>query len=104
MDNLYRLLWAILPGIITGIFMAIWNGRQKKRDAEDREDREERVRAENLKLNLLLASAQLAYACTMALKRGSTNGEVEPAVEQYNKAMGKFRAFEREQLAKAAEQ
>jgi hypothetical protein len=36
----------------------------------------------------------------MALKRGSTNGEVEPAVEQYEKAMRDLRAFEQKQLAR----
>ena len=49
-------------------------------------------------ISLLVATAELSYAITMAIKRGSPNGEVEVAVKRYNKAMEKFREFEREQL------
>ena len=99
-DVIVNLLWAIAPGIITGIVMAVFSRKEKKRSAaaDDREKR--RLESEKLQISLLLASAQLSYATTMAMKRGSTNGEVEPAVRQYTKAMDAFRNFEREQVAK----
>ena len=102
MDNLIQFGWAILPSLCVGLLMAYYNRKQKARDDHAAEREQERVKGEMLRLDLLVATAQLGYATTMAMKRGSTNGEVEPAVEQYEKAMAKFRKFEREQLAKTA--
>ena len=102
MDVLISLVWAVLPGLITGIVMAVFNRQQKKRnDASDTRERD-RIKSEKLQISLLLASAQLSYATTMAMKRGRTNGEVEPAIEQYEKAMREFRDFEREQVARTS--
>lgn len=101
MDELTKFLWAVGPSLTVAIVMAIFNSRQKDRENAEAQREAERVKSEALRLDLLLAAAQLSYATTMALKRGSTNGEVEPAVEQYNKAMDKFRKFEREQIAKS---
>lgn len=102
MDVLISLVWAVLPGLITGIVMAVFNRQQKKRnDASDTRERD-RIKSEKLQISLLLASAQLSYATTMAMKRGRTNGEVEPAIEQYDKAMREFRDFEREQVARTS--
>ena len=99
LETLISLVWAVLPGLITGIVMAVFNRQQKKRnDASDTRERD-RIKSEKLQISLLLASAQLSYATTMAMKRGRTNGEVEPAIEQYEKAMREFRDFEREQVA-----
>ena len=95
-----QLLWACAPGIIVGIIMALWNKQQKKRDDERRENEKERVKSETLRISLLLSTAQLSYAVAMAIKRGSPNGEIEAGIEQYDKAMKKFREFEREQIAK----
>ena len=100
MDILVELVKAVLPGLVVGIVMAYWNRKQKAVDTRTEEVEAARVRGEQLKLSLLVATAQLSYATTMAMKRGHTNGEVEPAVAQYEKAMHKFREFEREQLAK----
>lgn len=102
MEAFTQFLWAIAPSLTVALVMALFNSRQKQRESESARKETERVKGEELRLDLLLATAQLSYAVTMALKRGSTNGEVEPAVEQYNKAMVKFRKFEREQIAKSA--
>lgn len=72
--------------------------REKKEELKEKD----RLEGEAVKLDLLLASAKLSYATTMALQRGKTNGEVEPAVEQYNKAISKFQEFERKQITKLA--
>lgn len=101
MDTLIKVLWAVLPSLTVALIMAHHSRKQKKRDDRAAEREKVRCKSEMVRLSLLVASAQLGYATTMAMKRGSTNGEVEPAVEQYEKAMNKFREFEREQLAKA---
>ncbi len=95
-----KALWAVLPGIVVGIVMAVWNKRQKVRDKKTEEKDKERVKSELLRISLLLASAQLSYAVAMAVKRGRPNGEIEIGVAQYEKSMDEFRKFEREQIAK----
>ena len=95
-----QLIWAVLPSLIVGVTMAFYNRKQKSRDDRSERSERDRIKGETLRLDLLVATAQLGYATTMAMKRGSTNGEVEPAVEQYEKAMRHFREFEREQMAR----
>lgn len=95
------LIWlgqAIAPGIIVGIVLAVWNKKQNKRANAESEKEVNEKRKDSLVISLLVATAELSYATTMAIKRGSPNGEVEVAVKRYNKAMDKFREFEREQL------
>lgn len=100
MDLISQALWAVAPGIIVGLVTGNWNRRQKERDKQAKAIEAERIRSEKLKLSLLVASAQLSYATAMAMKRGSTNGEVEPAVKRYYEAMEAFRSHEQEQVAK----
>lgn len=100
MDVIIQALWATLPGIIVGIVLAVWNHGQKKRDARNSARETERIESEKLRLSLLVATAQLSYAVAMAVKRGTPNGEIEEGIAQYNRAMGKFRSFEREQIAR----
>ena len=95
-----QLLWAVAPGLIVGVIMAVWNSRQKGRDSAREESEKARVKSETLRISLLLATAHLSYASAMAIKRGNSNGEMEAAFKQYDEAMTKFRKFEREQIAK----
>ena len=93
-----QFLYAILPSLLTGIILSVWNSRQKKRE-NDRDEREGyRLKSEMLRISLLVATAQLSRAVAMAIKRGSPNGEIEEGLEQYNAAMEEFREFEREQI------
>lgn len=95
-----QVAWAIAPGIIVGVFMAWWNRRQRQEDEEKGRRDEERIKIVTTQLSLAVASAQLAYAVAMAYKRGAPNGEMETAVATYEKAIEKFRKFEREQMAR----
>lgn len=92
--------WAITPGIIVGIVLAVWNRAQKKRDEEEAVREAERLKSERLRISLLLAAAKLSYAAAVAIKRGKPNGEVEEGIEQYEQAMAEFREYERELFAK----
>ena len=100
MEIVINILWATIPSIIVGVVLAWWNHKQKKRDARYDEHEQDAIKQETLRLSLLVAVAQLSYAVAMAYKRGEPNGEMEVGIEQYNKAMGKFREFEREQMIK----
>lgn len=96
----FEALWAVLPGIITGIVLAFWNRRQNRKDSAKSQAEEDRLESEMFRLDLEVATAQLSYAVAMAVKRGSPNGEMEVAVRQYEKAMEKFRKLERKHLAR----
>lgn len=95
---LFQFIEAIIPGLIVGLVMAIWNRKQSKKFKAMDEQEEHTKTKDALLISLLVATAELSYATTMAIKRGSPNGEVEVAVKRYNKAMEKFRDFERKQL------
>ncbi len=100
MDVLHEAFWAIVPGIIVGVVMAVWNKWQKAGEQRQREREQNADKGEVLKLSLLVAAAQLSYAVAMAVKRGKPNGEIEVGVQQYNVAMEKFRNYEREMISK----
>lgn len=100
LETVTQALWAVLPGIVVGIALALWNRKEKRRDERNRSRELQRIESEKLRISLLVATAQLSFAVAMAVKRGAPNGEIEAGIEQYNKAMNQFRAFEREQLVK----
>lgn len=97
-DFILIIIQAVIPGIIVGIIMAYWNRKQNKKYAAIDGQKESEKKKDALVISLLVATAELSYATTMAIKRGSPNGEVEAAVKKYSQAMEKFREFEREQL------
>lgn len=98
METLINFIEAILPSLIVALVMAYWNRSQKKRDDQAKIKEKEQLENELMRIDLELASAQLAYAVAMAYKRGYPNGEMEVAIEQYEKAMDNFRSFERRQM------
>lgn len=102
METFVEVLWAVCPAILTGIVLSVWNSKQNKRDANREEKDEKRKELDMLRLNLLVATAQLAQALAMAVKRGYPNGEIEKGIEKYEEAMGDFRKFERERTAEVA--
>lgn len=93
-----RVIEVILPSILVGIVMTFYNRKQsiKHRQIDER-DKNNR-RKDKLEIALLVATAELSYAISMAIKRGHPNGEIEKAVEKYDDAMEKFRDFEQDQL------
>ena len=95
-DTLIQILWAVLPGIITGIILGVWNRCQKKRDDAADQREADRQRGEIVQLDLLVASAELTRATAVAVKYGHANGEIGIALEGYNKAIEAFREYERE--------
>ena len=100
MDTVIEILKAIVPSLMVGIVLGIWNRKQNKRNQAEDAREKNAMQKEVLQLDLLVATGQLTYAVAMAMKRGTVNGEMEEGIAQYNKAMGKFRRFEREELAR----
>ena len=89
---------SLAPGIIVGLVLLYWERRQKKQDAQQKTIEETIVEGDMIRLDLEVATAQLSYAVAMAVKRGHPNGEMEKAIERYEKAMEKFTKFERKQV------
>lgn len=79
-------LQAIITPVLTGLI--VWFiERHKTKEDELKEE------AEEVNADVNFATMQLAYATAMAVKRGKANGEVEEAIEEYNKAKEKRDKF-----------
>lgn len=90
---------ALAPGIVVGIVLGVWERRKKREEEHSKIQAAMQVECEMIRIDLLVATAQLSYAVAMAYKRGHANGEMESAIEAYEGAMTKFRKFERKQMA-----
>ena len=95
-----EIFFALLPSLLVSLYMAFFNRRIAKRDKYSESFDEARRQSDQLKLSLLIATAQLSYAVAMAIKRGHPNGEIEEAAKQYSKALSAFRDFERMQVTR----
>lgn len=95
-----EIFFALLPSLLVSLYMAFFNRRISKKDKYAESFDEARRQSDQLKLSLLIATAQLSYAVAMAIKRGHPNGEIEEAAKQYNKALSAFRDFERMQVTR----
>ena len=99
MEIVQSILWAVSPSVAAGILLAWWNHGQKKRDERDEKRERDRLKSEQLRIDMLMATCKLSYAVAMAVKRGKPNGEIEDGVEEYIKAVDAFKRFEREKMA-----
>lgn len=93
------IVMAIVPSLLVGLVLAYWDRKKKKEDEKQKIQEASIVEGDMRRLDLEVATAQLSYAVAMAVKRGSPNGEMEPAIEAYEDAMKKFRKYERKQMA-----
>ena len=102
MQIITSIVWAVLPSLITGIILAVWERKQAKSEQAKKKVEDERYESEVVKLSLLLASAQLSYASALTHKKQhpGTDSELEDGIREYEKAMHDFRQLEREQMAK----
>ena len=99
----------IILALVQTVLAAIITHSIKKRidaKAELEHTREAmRQKRDALLLHITMADADLSYAVVAAIKRGSPNGEVEKAVEKYNKAMEAYTDFMQSQaIAKLSEE
>lgn len=99
MEVIVKIVLAVLPSLVTGIILAVWNSKQNRRVKEQDKKEEKRIELDMLRLNLLVATARLSQAVAIAIKRGYPNGEIEVGIKKYDEAMEEFREFERKQIA-----
>lgn len=87
------LIATVLPSLVVGLFLAAFNRRQLARDKKADELAEARKTESLLSLEMQMATAKMAYATAIALKRGYANGEVEEGVAAYDEARKKYLSF-----------
>ena len=93
------LIYAIAPSLLVGVIMALFNRRQRHRDAQMDARSEARKRETLLALDLQMATAKLSFATAMAIKRGNPNGEIEEGVDAFESAKKRYLEFLNEQAA-----
>lgn len=84
---------SILPSLIVGVTMALFNRAQSRRDRETEARASARKEESLLALDMQMATAKLSYATAMALKRGYANGEVEDGIASYEAAKKSYFEF-----------
>ena len=102
LDTLFQ---SVFPSLLVSVLMLIINSRQKRRENERDRRQEKLVAARNresvLHLNLQMATAKLAYANAMAIKRGRPNGEIEEGVSAYETAKKEYLNFLNQQATES---
>ena len=95
-----EIFFALLPSLLVSVYMVFFNRHVNKKDKYSESFDQARRQSDQLKLSLLMATAQLTYAVAIAIKRGHPNGEIEEGIEQYDDALKRFREFERVQVTR----
>lgn len=94
-----EIILAAAPSIVCGVAMAYFNRELKRRDGQAEAHSQARRKESLLSLEMQMATAKMAYAAAMAIKRGTPNGEVEEGVAAYEEARKKYLGFLNEQAA-----
>lgn len=89
----------ILQAVLIGALGFFLQRRIKGKDDQAAAHEAARTKRDLLSMELSMATADLAYANAMAIKRGSPNGEIEAGVAAYEKAQKKYLAFLSEQAS-----
>ena len=89
----------LLPTVVAGAIAFYLQRAQKQRDAHIEDQATARKKESLLSLEVTMAAAKLSYACAAAIKRGEPNGEMEEAMESYEKAKSAYYHFINEQAA-----
>lgn len=92
-------IWAVAPSLLVGVVMALFNRRQRHRDAQMDQRAAARKQETLLALDLQMATAKLSFATAMAIKRGRPNGEIEEGVDAFESAKKRYLDFLNEQAA-----
>ena len=100
MNEVWLWVGTLVPSLLTGTVLFYVQQRFKKREEKEEKRLKARRTEAKLMLDLQMATAKLAYAVAMAIKRGTPNGEVEEGIKAYNDALNEFREFEREQISR----
>lgn len=97
MEWFESLIVGLVPSVISAVVIFVVTHKLSR--AEIRRDAlaEARKKESLLALEMQMATAKLAYAVAVAVKRGEPNGEVEDGIAAFEAAKKKYLAFLNEQ-------
>lgn len=101
--EIWSYIIGLLPAVITGGVVFYLQRAQKRRDAKAEAHADARREEAILSLEMQMATAKLAYATAMAMKRGKSNGEVEEGIAAYEAAKTKYFDFMNKQAKRSLE-
>lgn len=84
---------AIVPSIIVSLVMLYWGRQQTKRDVKIESRATIRKEESLLCLKVNMATAKMAEATALAVKRGKTNGEMTEALEELESVKKEYYGF-----------
>lgn len=91
--DIYTIIMAVVPSLLTGTVLFYFQRRQKRRDAQT-DDRAAKRRVESLlSLDVQIATLKLSEATAIAVQHGEINGEMTEAREACTKAKEAYYRF-----------
>lgn len=98
------LVAAGIPSAIVGLLIARLNKKMDRREQKNEEREQARIKNQMMLIQLVMASLSLGEATAEAVQRipdAHCNGDMQAALEYAKKTKAEYRAFEREQTARA---
>jgi len=89
-------VFALMQGIAVAVIAGLFKRESKKREADNAKmDQRAKTRAEESRLSMHLMSANTKLACAtgLAVKEGRTNGKMDAALIDADKAQSEYYAF-----------
>ena len=102
MEILTQLAWAVTPGILTGIVLAVWN-KSRRSGRKSRTGRRSSGSRASRCASPFDGRIKLSYAVAMAASRGYPNGEIEEGSSN-TRGHGGVQKFERDLVAEHSAQ
>lgn len=102
--GILAIVQTVAAGMITFFIKRQFSKHDKRvvarKEAHDKAQRERdaaKFDQECLQLEIMMADAKLSYAIVAAIKRGSPNGEIEDALNDYKRAHERYNLFLKKQ-------
>lgn len=102
--GILAIVQTVAAGMITFFIKRQFSKHDKRvvarKEAHDKAQQERdaaKFDQECLQLEIMMADAKLSYAIVAAIKRGSPNGEIEDALNDYKKAHERYNLFLKKQ-------
>lgn len=102
--GILAIIQTVAAGVITFFIKRQFSKHDKRvvarKEAHDKAQQERdaaKFDQECLQLEIMMADAKLSYAIVAAIKRGSPNGEIEDALNDYKRAHERYNLFLKKQ-------
>jgi len=93
MEILIKLAWAVLPSLLVGAVLFVFQQKMKSRDNEYEIRRQWQVKEDLLRIDIMFANCNLIRETAISGKRGVWNGEVDKALQKQDEAVKAYNEF-----------